>query len=407
MVDHGPIGPRADRVAEIRCAGGRFGTGYLLSHDLVLTAAHVIEDLGKQPACIAVIEVTPLHGQTSAACLVWPRLSNWENLSQHDIALLRISSDAVMRALGDAPRIGWQGLPTDRPLNVTAVGFPRLRRNPKNKTRDTEQLFGTVNPLSALKRNEFEICAVHHRDIDADWHGLSGAALFAGRNLIGIVLTKVSDDRQIDFKAICIDAPEEDQEFRALIHGLRTRLHEPQLGIARSVWSATKTFRDEYLAAETGEVPFGGRDHELRRLNAWVFDTQSPPRMLITAPAGRGKSALLVQWIKSLEANHRFAEGGWQLAFMPISNRSGTNTSSVFYAGLAQRLAEILGQWNAPGLIQSTDTFKYEVQEQLETIASTGQRTLVVVDGLDEAVPESFDASIVPIRLPPTLRVVL
>jgi hypothetical protein len=62
----------------------------------------------------------------------------------------------------------------------------------------------------------------------------------------------------------------------------------------------TKAFLDEYLVSETGEVPFGGRDSELARLDDWLFDPNAAPRMLVTAPVGRGKSALLVHWMKSL-----------------------------------------------------------------------------------------------------------
>ena len=66
--------------------------------------------------------------------------------------------------------------------------------------------------------------------------------------------------------------------------------------------------------------------------------------MLVTAPAGRGKSALLVQWMKSLQDRGLVAEDDWQLAFMPISIRVGTNRPSVFLGGLAHRLAEIIGE---------------------------------------------------------------
>ena len=71
----------------------------------------------------------------------------------------------------------------------------------------------------------------------------------------------------------------------------------PNLGTARTFQARTKAFTDEYLYSETGPVPFGGRETELRVLDEWLADPQGPPRMLITAPAGRGKSALLVRWM--------------------------------------------------------------------------------------------------------------
>jgi hypothetical protein len=411
LTEDRPIGPRADRVVEIRCPGESRGSGYLLGPDLVLTAAHVIGELGKQLSAAPIIEVVPLHYLPLPAQLAWPSFRDWDALSKHDIALLRIEPDSVRRAHAQSLLIGWEGLRTDRPLEVTAVGFPRLRRNPRDRSRDTEQLFGIINPLTALKNKEFEIGAVQHRSIDADRHGFSGAALFAGDNLIGIVNTKPSDERGVDFKAVRIDSPDANSEFHALIHSVRRsswRLREDHLGIARALQRATKAFLDEYLISETGKVPFGGRNRELDRLDAWLSDKNAAPRMLVTAPAGRGKSALLVQWMKSLEDRGLVAEDGWRLVFfIPISIRVGTNRPVEFWGGLAHRLAEITGEPVSPEAVHNGDALKDIVQDRLESIASTGQHVLVVVDGLDEALQGSFTATIFPVPLPQMLRILL
>jgi hypothetical protein len=57
-------------------------------------------------------------------------------------------------------------------------------------------------------------------------------------------------------------------------------------------------FAAEYLAAG---VPFGGRDEELAALDAWLGDPQRPCA-LVVARAGRGKSALLARWTRSIAA---------------------------------------------------------------------------------------------------------
>jgi hypothetical protein len=203
--------------------------------------------------------------------------------------------------------------------------------------------------------------------------------------------------------------------YTAILDLLAETRRPPVAGsFAREVKGKIKKFLDEYLVSETGVVPFGGRDCELERLDAWLADAKAAPRMLVTAPAGRGKSALLVQWMKSLqnrglfaEDSGLFAEHKWRLAFMPISIRVGTNQPSVFLDGLARRLAEITGGPIAPEAVQISDALKNVVQDRLETIASTEQRVLVVVDGLDEALQGTFDSSIIPARLPQNLRVVL
>jgi hypothetical protein len=132
-----------------------------------------------------------------------------------------------------------------------------------------------------------------------------------------------------------------------LRHLLARKLDGTTPPVARSVERrferATRAFLDEYLVSETGRVPFGGRDRELDRLSAWLRDEQAAPRMLVTAPAGCGKSALLVQWMELLKQRRLAAQDDWQLVFAPISIRVGTNRPSEFLGGLALRLAEITG----------------------------------------------------------------
>lgn len=180
-----------------------------------------------------------------------------------------------------------------------------------------------------------------------------------------------------------------------------------ELGIARIMQARTQAFRDEYLVSEMSPVPFGGRDAELDRLTSWLLDESAPPRMAITAPAGRGKSALLVQWIKSLEDVGIISRDGWQLAFMPISIRVGSNRPEIFYEGLGHRLAEITGEGLAPEALRDSENLKYAVRDQLDRIAQSGLMVLIVIDGLDEALQGSFDPAIFPPVMPPTLKVVV
>ena len=94
-------------------------------------------------------------------------------------------------------------------------------------------------------------------------------------------------------------------------------------------------FLESYLVIEEGPgtVPFGGRDGEFELLDRWLENERPPARFIFGAPAGRGKSALLVRWI------HRLQERGptaytltrWNVAFVPISMRFGTNSPQVFY----------------------------------------------------------------------------
>jgi hypothetical protein len=127
---------------------------------------------------------------------------------------------------------------------------------------------------------------------------------------------------------------------------------------------------EEYLISETRPIPFGGRDAELHRLHTWLFDPTAPPRMLVTAPAGRGKSALLVQWMKILEAGGISRQDKWQFALMPISIRIGTNRPEIFYEGLARRLAEIAGEVLPKETIRDSEWFRFTVRDLVDRLAA-------------------------------------
>jgi len=181
----------------------------------------------------------------------------------------------------------------------------------------------------------------------------------------------------------------------------------PDLGTALRFRTTIQAFRDEYLVSETGRVPFGGRDHELEQLDKWLLDAAAPSRMLVTSPAGRGKSALLVRWMASLQEMDVIGKERWQLAFMPISIRFQTNRPEVFNEGLALRLAEITGEALPSTSSRDANFFRAAVRDQLGIIAEKKVSVVVVLDGLDEALQGSFDVSMFPPVLPPTLRILV
>jgi hypothetical protein len=171
-------------------------------------------------------------------------------------------------------------------------------------------------------------------------------------------------------------------------------------------------FLEEYLITETElrTVPFGGRDEDLALLDAWLDDEAAPPRYLLTAPAGRGKSALLVRWLQHLQEQGRVGRAvpaPWQLVFVPISIRFETHRPDIFYEAMAARLAEILG-WELP--TTQTDKGRYYA-DHCRTLASAavaeGRRILIVLDGIDEALSERFEARWFPRNPGTRLRLVL
>ncbi len=170
-----------------------------------------------------------------------------------------------------------------------------------------------------------------------------------------------------------------------------------------------QAFLDEYLVAEDPRgVVFGGRDEEFERLDRWLADPGAPPRFLLTAPAGRGKSALLVHWIERL----RGARGGdgderWDLVFVPISIRFRTNRPEVFFEAIAARVAEITGDDLPPPGGDPASHYEDQCRLLLEHAIEREQRILLVVDGLDESLGDRFSASWFPRGAGRTLRLVV
>ena len=161
-----------------------------------------------------------------------------------------------------------------------------------------------------------------------------------------------------------------------------------------------QNFLTEYLGTEKHPVPFGGRDEALHMLDTWLAETM--PYLLLAAPAGRGKSALLVRWLDSLKDREDLA-----LAFVPVSIRFGMNMERVFYATLAARLAFLHGDDVPASPDTSTAVYRGLVSDYLSKPLANGRSLLVVLDGLDEAADWRAGADFMPGELPAGVRVVV
>jgi hypothetical protein len=94
------------------------------------------------------------------------------------------------------------------------------------------------------------------------------------------------------------------------------------VAVASTFTGKIEAFLEEYLMSEEGlgVVPFAGRDKELELLDGWLDDTGGASRLVLTAPAGRGKSALIVHWMERLECRQRI--GAVKRPFLPPRTRA-------------------------------------------------------------------------------------
>jgi hypothetical protein len=154
-------------------------------------------------------------------------------------------------------------------------------------------------------------------------------------------------------------------------------------------------FLEYYSGTEGGPVPFGGRQAELDRLDAWLDDAHAPPRFLLSGPAGRGKSALLVRWMEHLATAPRPATKApaWRLVFFPISIRAGTNRPEIVYEAIAARLAQVLKVDLPTSEIGSVSYYQDHCRGLCEQIVEQRLPVLIVLDGLDEILGGDFDAA--------------
>lgn len=157
-----------------------------------------------------------------------------------------------------------------------------------------------------------------------------------------------------------------------------------------------------YEGTHKDPVAFGGRESELAQLDDWLADEDAPGLALVAGPAGRGKSALLVNWSQRVPGRM-----GVPVIFYPISVRYQTNRAHTAYACIGARLAQI----HQVPLAASIDTPEHQwrevTRELLQRPLPRGQRVLLVIDGADEAADWSLEQGWLPVPPPPGLRIVV
>ena len=197
--------------------------------------------------------------------------------------------------------------------------------------------------------------------------------------------------------------------------GAATSSSEQSLPTELTLETRIENFREEYLHRDdhAAPVPFGGRDTELAELDTWLTNETGPARCLVSAVAGRGKSALLIAWLQRLqEHGHCIApnQAGldserWHVVFVPISIRFGTNVPESYHRAIAERLARIAKQHLRPPATDPAGYYGDRVSELLRELGEAGTRVLLVIDGLDEALRGEFSPELIPKRLPWNVRV--
>ncbi|MEV6345695.1 serine protease [Actinoplanes sp. NPDC051851] len=177
------------QIKVIRDGDERRGSGYRISNDLVVTAAHNL-------AGARSVEVRFYQGphvrEAHPAVEVWsdPRLDV-------DLALLRIP-----RADGEPYRTGFARLPSDVvTVECQVLGFPRfkLRAEGERSFRDMAAFPAMIHTAANTASGSFEVTgfvppAAATRNADDPWESMSGAAVFADGRIVGLITRHYGDE---------------------------------------------------------------------------------------------------------------------------------------------------------------------------------------------------------------------
>ncbi|WP_369260048.1 trypsin-like serine protease [Streptomyces sp. R35] len=189
------------RVMEVWDPAGQIaGTGYLITNRLVMTAYHNIQHAGSTSQRAVEVRQLTLYGQQPAAWVdaevLWPEQPPDIEQDPHtDAALLLIADPAWQPPVSAAPvRGGRLPLPgaVEARVACVAVGFPEAEQ--RDGKRDTKHISGHIETLSGLKSGLItahidQVATPNSTGATSSWSGASGAALFCGNLLTGVLTT--------------------------------------------------------------------------------------------------------------------------------------------------------------------------------------------------------------------------
>lgn len=296
------------------------GSGVLIGPRMVITAQHVVE--GDD----VIVKVMHRWGTSPVACqVVWAD-------RKLDAAVL-LAEDDVISAERAAPlgtvRVG--EVATQSPLpHCQIVGFPQVQRyGERGEDLEYDQFRASILPMAGRLRDvlvcELDQPAVAERgDRTSPLRGLSGAPVFAGAVLLGVVTQVPRDRRHQRVEAVAVDSvlkaaaailswelPVEevtevhprDERFEARYAADLTSQYRKteifgidELGRSEARWDLDTA----YLSLEAD----GPHGVTRQRIDTLLTDR---PRVLLRGEAGAGKTTL-VWWLAAHAANGTLGE---------------------------------------------------------------------------------------------------
>jgi len=370
---------QVDCIAQV-FAGTSRGSGYLVAPTLVLTAAHVVSRRS-DPIEVRTVRALRNDDRTRlAAELLYVD-------DDRDLALLRVRTQEYCRTT----RLGI--LSGQLPVPVDSVGFPDVTL--RDGRSDTLGITGDCHPRSGLIYGRLQVRVSSVLTLEHEgWAGLSGAAVFAGSHLVGVMRLVPAGFSGGVLEASAVALWSDDETLTQLFQsaGIDPTTEPVDADTARQFGTAdSRLVRDRYakvLLASfrldgTGLTARGATGHAIAIDRAYAgtryqvrdkrrtFDAlSSEPRLVLTGAPGSGKSVTLKRLLASVSHVDGRVPVYVRLAdFASSSNVSADVTPATFVQAFAARATQ-LGVAEASGRI-------------FEQLLARGQ-LVIALDGFDE-----------------------
>ncbi|MEU6257865.1 serine protease [Streptomyces sp. NPDC047043] len=313
----------AERLVSLSVDGKR-GTGYLLAPDIVLTAGHCVGSKGSDVAVRKYSRCGRSYELSDQKRVFRVEVRGNADL---DFALLKSIEDDPFRTGLDVRRdevrpgrlVGEEAVPAQ------ALGFPRsaVKQDGSRRWVNVEDVRGSVLPLTGSRREarrlNFQIRTGTSPIVQGSslWSGMSGAALFSGEHLVGVI----TEDRAtiegrlmaLPVDAICgEDGVVEADDLLLRSAGERA----PARLSLDPVWAGGEILTPAYsplppreqwsegdlLESRHGVVPFRGRTEPLDALADWCERGDGQRLRLLTGGGTVGKSRLARELCRTMSA---------------------------------------------------------------------------------------------------------